>query len=451
MPKSFNLIRSLTEQRDQEVIIWLFNIGAEKYWNAVAAGVTDRTENRIVNRVEEMNVLLCREQDVMIIRELPDEQLLEQLSDWGFSIPQFRVPAGVETDPDTPIAELVLQDEELCAELAHLAAQRHNTVFVPYAVTEIEEKIAARCGLVIPHASSDICAAINDKIANRLLALQLGLPVCAGEICSSIAEIEEVYTRLTSTPPYFTKVIIKDPFGASGKGLYIIEDKTRLQALLNRLNRAARNRPESRWLVEGWYSKKADLNYQVYVAPNGEIDVFSIKQQVLRDTVYIGSVMPPELDDATLTQIQAYGTTIGKRLFELGYSGVAGIDAIITDNDELMPIIEINGRFTLSTYISFVDRILGKAIRFSRYFRIQSDHKLSYRELVMKLKEADLAYDHGSGRGVLLYTAGSLPLRQDEATGRYTGRMFVLLCGSSREEVEALNNRLEQFVSRNLV
>lgn len=48
------------------------------------------------------------------------------------------------------------------------------------------------------------------------------------------------------------------------------------------------------------------------------------------------------------------GEIIGARLFELGYRGGVGIDAMILENNELIPIIEINGRFTLSTYVSFV-------------------------------------------------------------------------------------------------
>ena len=66
MDKEFNLIQYLTTQRSKGIIIWLCNIGAEKYWSNMNTGIVDRNEDIIVNRIEEMNLLICREQDVII-------------------------------------------------------------------------------------------------------------------------------------------------------------------------------------------------------------------------------------------------------------------------------------------------------------------------------------------------------------------------------------------------
>ena len=71
MKKTQHLIKLLTEERERGIIVWMLNIGAEKYWHTVNAGVTDQNENRIVGRTEEMNILLCREQDVLILVNIP--------------------------------------------------------------------------------------------------------------------------------------------------------------------------------------------------------------------------------------------------------------------------------------------------------------------------------------------------------------------------------------------
>ncbi|TXK77434.1 hypothetical protein [Paenibacillus sp. N3.4] len=248
MAETFHLIEYLTVQRTKGTIIWLLNIGAEKYWNRLQAGIVDRSEDRIVNRVEEMNLLLCREQDILILREQPDPAYLEQLRQWGFSIPRFVVPE--HSDALTPIAELVLRDQKLLLELELAAAEQEDVYFVPYAVTYLEEQIAEHCGLCLIGAPSDLQSKVNDKVFNREIAETLGLATCQGFVCSDIEEIREAYHQLMECVNNFEKVIIKEPHGASGKGLYIIDNMDKLSSLLTRLSRSARQNPNARWLVE---------------------------------------------------------------------------------------------------------------------------------------------------------------------------------------------------------
>ncbi|MEW9699660.1 peptide ligase PGM1-related protein [Paenibacillus sp. SI8] len=444
MADTFHLVNYLTTQRDKGILIWLLNIGAEKYWNRVSAGVVDQNEDMLVNRVEEMNLLLCREQDVLILRKLPDVSYLNALQELGFSIPRMLIVEG--DDLLTPISELVLQDKGLQQQLIDISSEREDVYFVPYAVTRLEEQIAENCGLRLIGASSEVNAAVNDKIFNREIAERLELEVCEGKICANVQEIREEYDRLVSSSPAFEKVIIKEPHGASGKGLYIIDSEDKLSSLLGRLARSSRNNPDSKWLVEGWYQKEADVNYQIYIAPDGSVDVFSIKQQILRDTVYIGSKVPADLNDDTLQAYKSYGEKIGAYLFGMGYTGVAGIDSIITSEHTIIPIIEINGRFTLSTYISFIAHVLEEGKVFSRYLKVLSEQPIAYKELKEALEENGILYDRKSGEGVIAYTSGTLPSRRDAGSGKYTGRLFVLIIAKEWDTNERYSTKLEEVV-----
>ena len=66
-----------------------------------------------------------------------------------------------------------------------------------------------------------------------------------------------------------------------------------------------------------------------------------------------------------------------------------GIDATILENNELIPIIEINGRFTLSTYVSFVQekKKLANAVLFSFYTKIPLVSYNNYSGLKNNLKK----------------------------------------------------------------
>jgi hypothetical protein len=439
-----NALAHFQTNRDFGVVIWLFNIGAERYWHQAPTGIVDRSEDMLVNRMEDMNLLLCRRQDYMIVREAPDPAFLNRLRQFGFEIPNFLVPNP--TDPLTPISELVLADQALLAKLKQIAAEEQNVYFMPFAVTRLEEQIAEACGLQLIGGPAEASRVINDKIHSRSVAVAGGMPVCKGRVCTTVDEVRQTYQELTSEAPYFEKVIVKEPQGASGKGLYIIENESMLSSLLVRLGRTAR-KGGAQWLVEGWYPCKADINYQLYVSPEGDVDVYSFKQQILNGTVYIGSRMPANLTESELQQYRDYGLKIGEQLHKIGYSGVASIDSIITTEDEIIPIIEINGRFTLSTYISFVDSLLGVDCLFARYVKLATDSPVTYEDVCRLLERENLLFNRQTGEGVLPYTSGTLPTRFDEAKNCYPGRLFILVLANDWGRIDKLNRQLEQLLA----
>jgi hypothetical protein len=447
MIDTFNLLNLITTQRNKGIIIWLCNIGAEKYWNKVNTGISDPYEDAIVNRIEEMNILICRKQDILILRERPAKAYLDKLEKIGFDIPNILVPEN--PDQITPISELVLKDKKLLDQLKDIAGNNEDVCFAPYAVTRLEEEIAEKCNLRLIGSASQINAKINDKIFNRMIAEELNFPVCEGKVCNSIEEIRKEFHRLTDSLQ-FAKIIIKEPFGASGKGLYVLEDEARLESTLRIIGRFARKNPEAKWLVEGWYEKKADINYQIYVAGDGSVNVFSIKQQLLRDTVYIGSKIPPELTNGQIGAIKKYGEQIGKYLYDIGYRGVVGVDSIITTDDIIIPIIEINGRFTLSTYISFLDRIMNGNRIATRYFRISTKSFLSYQGLLEMLEERGIDYDTEKKEGVIIYTCGTFSGGFPDINGFYSGRLFALVSAREEKNIRYYVNRLENLIGGDL-
>jgi predicted ATP-grasp superfamily ATP-dependent carboligase len=444
MDKEFNLIQALTEEKSRGIIIWLCNIGAEKYWSKLSMGVVDKAEDIVVNRIEEMNLLICREQDIVILRKKPDGEYLDTLRKLGFSIPTILSPQ--EVDLLTPISELVLRDEVLMQKLNAMASGREEVFFVPYAVTYLEEEIAEKAGLKIIGAPSPVNAKVNDKIFNREISEKLGFTVCEGKVCHTVDEIRQEYEALTGKAPYFEKVIVKEPRGASGKGLYIIDSREKLESCLRLMARFSRGRIDSKWLVEGWYKKKSDINYQIYISPKGTVEVFSIKQQLLRDTVYIGSKMPPDMKDSTLDSYKAYGEKIGKYLFNIGFTGVAGVDSIITEQDVIIPIIEINGRFTLSTYISFLKNVFGNSKMLSRYFKVIPDCPIGYGDVCNELARKGILIDSDYSQGVFIYTSGTLPSELHESADYYTGRVFALIISDTWMKIDEYNSELDNVM-----
>ena len=88
----FHLLEHI-RKNDDNVVIWLFNIGLEKYWNGEVFTVKNTKEDVVVNHMEEMNLLLTRKQDILILRSKPEESYLQALQEFGAEIPRIVWPS----------------------------------------------------------------------------------------------------------------------------------------------------------------------------------------------------------------------------------------------------------------------------------------------------------------------------------------------------------------------
>lgn len=449
--KTLNLVKALAYERERGIFVWLFNIGAEDIWHSSPKGIPDPDEQSVVNRMEEMNLLICRSQDIMILRERPEPALLDMLSRLGFSQPHIEVPA--HADPLTPISDLVLADAALLQRLHQWGSspERGGTVcLVPYAVTAKEEEIAARCSFELIGAPSLLCARVNDKIFSRHTAQLLGFPVSEGAICQSEDDIRRECERLTAGVTEPIRLIIKQPHGASGKGMYMLDDVSKLGTLLRVMRRFAGSLDagglQNGWLVERWHDKEMDLNYQMFIDAAGGVNVFSLKIQYVDGTVYTGSRMPAELDASLEAEIERCARQLGTYLYSIGYTGIASIDGFVGKGGLLIPVIEINGRFTLSTYLSFVSEILGPQKGLSRYYRKLTLQPLSYNQLCTFLADQGLLYTPERRAGVIVYTSGTLSGASMKSSN--VSRIFTLTLADDWGQAEQFVDQLEQVMAQ---
>ena len=432
--KDFDLIKHIVDSEENSIVVWLFNIGTEKYWGDITSSVKHENENILVNHMEEMNLLITRKQDYIILRKIPEKSFLDSLSEQNFEIPNILCPS--KEDENNSISELVLQDEQLLERIKEIS-KKGNVYFVPYGVSYMEEKIADICGLQLIGAPHSVNKMINNKIFSREIAEELSYKCTDGYVCKTYEDIENIYQELSKT---YEKIIIKQPTGASGRGLWVIDNESTRKIVFLLIKRIMKKQLNSEFLVEGWIEKANDLNYQIYVAPNGDINVFSIKEQLVDGTVYIGSYMSPRIAEQKLEMYVQYGQEIGKKLYAQGFSGVLGIDSIIDKNDNIVPIIEINARFTLSTYISFIQhKYPGKRI-FSFYRKLKDNKQMNYALLKEDMIEKGVWIKHG--QGAFCYVSETV--NGQIANGNL--RVFCMIIGDDEDSINRIYNKVLEIL-----
>lgn len=436
--ESLNLLHHI-RNGDENVLIWLFNIGVEKYWNKVDNIVKNEKEDIVVNHIEEINLLITRKQDYVIMRKRPAESFLKSLQENGYEVPNIICPSI--QDEQKCISELVLMDEGLKEELTQISKQK-NVFFVPYGVSNLEEQIALSCGIKLIGGTDEKSKKINNKIFSKEVARKLNLPAADEFVCCSIEEIRQAYSKLIEK---YNQIVVKMPCNSSGQGMWVIDNEKKLNATCMIVNRMMTQKGITEWLVEGWIEKQIDLNLQVYVSEKGEVETFSVKEQIIDGTLYIGSVIPARISEQQYRECVDYGNRIGEYLYSLGHSGIFGIDALVARDGTIIPIIEINGRFTLSTYISFLDiKYPGKVI-YSFYERFHGVKKFDYDLIMERLKSENIWIN--KDKGVYIYNSATTDAKF--AMGNI--RFFCMIVGEDLDEIYLVKERIINIINEYVI
>lgn len=425
--------KTLEKQWGNYQFCWLFNIGIESKWTDNRFQIKNPVEDKAVFHMEEILLLLARKQDILLLRRMPDERFLQDMQRFGFDVPTIFCPS--QENFSKTITELILEDKQLLEELKDRAREK-DLALLPYGVTRNEEMLAQYCGMEIIGSTSVVTKKANSKLYAREIMKRINLPMPEGRICEDLDKVEKVYQRLHNK---FRRIIIKQPYGASGQGLYLVDSEQRKERILHILKRS--QSPEGKWIVEGWLEKKEDLNAQLYIGTDGEIDIFSVKKQLLDDTVYRGSVFPLDLSTEEMSKYVSQLKKVGNVLYQDGVRGIVGIDSLFT-KEEIFPVIEINVRFTLSTYLSALSNQFDSRYFRTMYYRVPLKNGISYEWIYEKLEKNGLLFKPEKREGIFCYIHACMTLEVVDGLGR----LFVIMVSKKIGELENLQWQLEKFL-----
>lgn len=423
----------LLRKHKDYVYCWLFNIGIEDEWSGDRFRMKNPEEDIVVQHMEEILLLLAHSEDILLLRNIPEEKFLRRLKEMGFQIPQMICPQ--KEDLSLSITELVLEDSVIIKKLQEYTKQK-QVYLLPYGVTEKEEQLSRVCGMQIKGSSADVTQKMNSKLYGRELIRRLHLQQPVGKICYSLEGIQSSWEKLSNE---FQRVVIKRPYGASGQGIYLVDSSEKLRRVLHLLKRLQGR--EEKWIVEGWYEKKIDINAQLYIHDNGDIEIFSVKEQLLDDTVYYGSVFPVSLSEKIMDRYQKELNVIGKHLYDDGARGVVGIDSIITEQ-EIFPVIEINVRFTLSTYLSKLPLLFFNRYFQSIYYRVPVLGQEVYEKLENQLEHFGIAFSREKSEGIFFYNYSCM---NREVVGE-CGRLFTIIVAKDKDRLHQLQTQIEKLL-----
>ncbi|TYS32531.1 ATP-grasp domain-containing protein [Bacillus pumilus] len=372
-------------------VIWFGNMNQEQSWDQTRAlpVMTDHIQNELVLQQEQQLLLIASKEHHVILHHQPDPAFLAYLEKEGVQLPH------------------ITQKED---------AYKLKGLIVPYLLDESVEQAAMIENREIYGSNSTLVKRLNHKISTRRWAEEHQFTVTCGSICHHAEELKQTYEKLKANN--FSKMVLKIPYGSSGKGLRILKSEREFMQLLTFIKR--RN-IQTDLLLEGWHPIKRSLNAQLLIQEE-ESHLLSItEQKISEDGIYLGTDFAPVYE---LDKKRAYESSMHRiieLLYEEGYRGVVGVDSIIDENEQLIPIIEINARFTQVTYLLPIICRFFSTYEYieSRFKRFSCSADLPFEEVLTEVTEA---LNPGEDGGVFIYTFG-----KTKVDDMWHYRLFILL------------------------
>jgi phosphoribosylaminoimidazole carboxylase (NCAIR synthetase) len=417
--------------------VLLGNFEVEDEWARDEVGlpsVAGRASTAIVNRMDEFAVLLAGKGDHVVLKSAPDPDYLAYLEGLGLDLPEILVTDAHE--PANTVTVDALRSARLLDELRALAAG--GAYLLPHGISTLEEELCRRTGLASALPPASLVKSVNSKVYSRRIAAELGLPQAPGWECETVADFAAAAEEARAALAAGRRLGVKDAYGVSGKGIVVVDDERKLDQLVRMTTRRAQRSGDQRLaiVVEEWASKAVDLNYHFTVGRDGSVRFDFVKEAITENGVHKGHRIPARISAAHHERIAQCATALGGRLAADGFHGVVGVDAIVTTDGGLLPVLEINARNNMSTYQTG----LQEAFMATGTVGIARQYELSLTGVVtfaaMRDRLGELLYTTTTGRGLLVnnFATVNAAAAQQEDGRRYSGRLYgVLLAGSETE------------------
>jgi hypothetical protein len=269
----------------------------------------------------------------------------------------------------------------------------------------------------------DIVRIVNSKKYSTKIKSTLGI-INISKIVSNCDELKLAGGELLGNGPF----LIKDTYGVSGKGNLLISNESIFARILEYFSQQERQDRKVELVLEPLWEKKLDFSCQFYIDNTGNIKIISIQWLDNSDFVYHGSYTADEEFIKFLKKKDYfyYLERIGQQLYKDGYFGHVCLDSMILRNQEIVPIIEINARKSMSLVKHYLDKYLEKYSLKGNftYYSLVCNREVQFEDILEKMQSEGILFKPYKGIGVFPVSANTFTInkRKDKP---YKARLYV--------------------------
>lgn len=423
----------------------LANFDVERHWSAGRPGLpapgTDMA-TAVVAGANELALLLGHTADWAVVKSQPNPGLVHGLDRAGLTLPSVLSTDGNE--PTNSVTEDALASPVLLGHLRDIATS--GARLAPHGFSPVEAELCELTGLTPPMSGPGIATAVNSKVFSRRLCRAEGIEQPPGWECDTIADLMAIGDAVRSRIADGATVAVKDAYGVSGKGIMLVDRVDRFNRLVRLLARQAGRTGEGglRLVVEEWQDKRTDLNYHFTIGADAAVRFDFVLEAVTEDGTHRGHRLPARVDGCHRRRLRECADQIGRVLATHGYRGPVGVDAIVCTDGTLFPVIEINARNNMSTYLATIRERIADAG--SVGLALQADLLLSgvvrFEEVSRALRGLDLTQSWRHGFLVTCFASVNAAATFADRTGHFRGRLHGVAVAGTTVELERLETEV---------
>jgi hypothetical protein len=298
---------------------------AERWWRPTDLAVLPSVGSVELGPMDELLAGFCSPGDLLVTRQPVAPSIVE-----GLGITTHHHDAAI-----LPLESALLDAPSTMTLL------RSHPEFRPYAVLADTALLDWTDGL----AAASVVAEVNSKSWSNNLALALGLPGTG----TVVRSVEELIAAVDGT------VVVKDPYGVSGRAMLEVGTPGVLRAITRTLARQDRR---IELLVQPKFAKRLDFSGHLEVFRDGGWEFLGVQAMNNRGFRHIGSAPAgPQLVE--LVERTGYVDVLGsvaKAVSAAGYWGPVGVDSMVLADGTLVPLLEINARRSLGLLSLLLER-----------------------------------------------------------------------------------------------
>jgi hypothetical protein len=364
---------------------------------------------RIVRSNEDLALYLAQPEDQVLCGRLPCQAQREYLKQF-FDLPILTAIQANPYDCDEWIAEV--------SNCPNFRKKYDDCIFSGESQLEQKLRLAIECSSQVSPFEISLFQKYNSKTFLFYWTKQKNIPFPQSQILN-IPDLEHLNSF---SQEYSKPFLLKSDFGSGGGGNLdssLLNPKF-LEYILKISNKS---KYEKKWVLQRKYIRMAD--YTAF----GYVNKRPLEQQVIDDTLNLSPIKIAkisydhrglssihELVDPSLFQhLQEIYIQLGEELFTNGYRGPFGFDSILTKEEGLYPIVDLNVRMTKTHLIdAAAEKLQMKKWRAIRV-RLNNPRHLDFNQWLTQISQALALNDYGNNKdGAIMrpYLTSGLSLPQ---------------------------------------
>ncbi|ANY69369.1 hypothetical protein BBD42_24950 [Paenibacillus sp. BIHB 4019] len=415
---------------DKTLVFGTFD--SESLWRDDASSklpaIRDFDRSLIVSCMDELLFPLCAPQDGLLTRYPIEEAQLYYLRKLGFAFEPHA--AGVSETADK---------------------LRSYSRALPYSILADTQQFCASIGLEEKLPLYDKVRLVNSKLYSASLSNKLGLTSFSHPIDGS----DDLAVQGHELLRYHAAILIKDPYGVSGKGNLLVRSAYNLDAVVAYLRKQEEGGKVTRFLLEPFLDVASDFSCQFELSSGGSVQWHGVQEMVNRQLAYAGSRSMDEEGREALKKRDYFDAMelVADSLSTAGYFGHVCVDSMLLADGTLVPVVEINARISMGLINHRLDRTLRRrgALTFISFgYRDIID----YEDLLLALRGREALFPNRRGDGIIPLSSAALSIAAVSAQSSipsddahwYKGRLYVTVIAEDTGERERLYDEAKRIL-----